>query len=136
MRRLLAALGLVAVFGLYTAPLLAPTPAQALTQTELCKGANLGGNACEVGGSGNPTAATADENLKNRIATITNTILYIIGAISVIVLVYGAFRYVSSTGNSTQIQAAKDTIVYAITGLVVALLAYAIVNFVIDRLGG
>lgn len=63
--------------------------------------------------------------------TITNVLLFLIGAISVIMLIIGGIRYVVSGGDSTAVQNAKNTILYAIVGVVVAILAYAVVNFVI-----
>ncbi len=64
-------------------------------------------------------------------STITNVLLYILGAISVIMIIIGGLRYVVSGGNSTNVTAAKNTILYAIVGIVVALLSYAIINFVL-----
>ena len=64
--------------------------------------------------------------------TITNVLLFIIGAISVIMLIIGGIRYVVSGGDSSAVTAAKNTILYAVIGIIVALLAYALVNFVID----
>lgn len=66
--------------------------------------------------------------------TIVNIFLFIIGAIAVIMLIYGGIRYTISGGDSKHVTAAKDTILYAIVGLIVAILAYAIVNFVITGL--
>ena len=66
--------------------------------------------------------------------TITNTALYLIGAISVLMLIYGGIRYTTSAGDSKGVEAAKNTIMYAIIGIIVALLAYAIVNFVLTTL--
>jgi len=66
--------------------------------------------------------------------TITNTALFIIGALSVIMLIYGGIRYTVSMGDAKNVEAAKNTIMYAIVGIVVALLAYAIVNFVLGAL--
>ncbi|MEO7904848.1 MAG: hypothetical protein ABIR91_03585 [Candidatus Saccharimonadales bacterium] len=63
--------------------------------------------------------------------TITNVLLFIIGAISVIMLIIGGIRYVVSAGDSSAVTGAKNTILYAIVGIVVALLAYALVNFVL-----
>lgn len=62
--------------------------------------------------------------------TITNVMLFLIGAISVIMLIIGGIRYVVSGGDSTAVQNAKNTILYAIVGIVVALLAFAVVKFV------
>ncbi len=63
--------------------------------------------------------------------TITNVLLFLIGAISVIMLIIGGIRYVVSGGDSSAVQSAKNTILYAIVGVIVAILAYAVVNFVI-----
>lgn len=67
-------------------------------------------------------------------STITNVLLFIIGAIAVIMIVIGGMRYVLSGGDSNQITAAKNTILYAIVGIIVAILAYAVVNFVLSSL--
>ena len=64
--------------------------------------------------------------------TITNVLLFIIGAISVIMLIIGGIRYVVSGGDSGAVTSAKNTILYAVVGIVVAILAYALVNFVIS----
>lgn len=66
--------------------------------------------------------------------TIVNVLLFIIGAISVIMLIYGGIRYTTSGGNSANVTAAKNTIMYAIIGLVVAFLAFAVVNWVLGAL--
>jgi len=66
--------------------------------------------------------------------TIVNVLLFLIGAISVIMLIYGGIRYTISGGNSANVTAAKNTILYAIIGLIVAFLAYAIVNWVLGAI--
>jgi hypothetical protein len=63
--------------------------------------------------------------------TITNILLFIIGAISVIMLIIGGIRYTVSGGDSSAVTSAKNTILYAIVGIVVAILSYAVVNFVL-----
>ncbi|MFZ2494721.1 MAG: hypothetical protein WAW60_03070 [Candidatus Saccharimonadales bacterium] len=66
--------------------------------------------------------------------TVTNILLYIVGAISVIMLIIGGIRYVVSGGDQSAVTAAKNTILYAIVGIVVAILAFAAVNFVVESL--
>ncbi len=66
--------------------------------------------------------------------TIVNVLLFLIGAISVVMLIYGGIRYTTSGGNSASVTAAKNTILYAIIGLVVAFLAFAIVNWVLGAI--
>jgi len=65
---------------------------------------------------------------------VTNTILYIVGIIAVIMLIIGGIRYVISGGDSKKVTDAKNTVLYAIIGLVIAFLAFAIVNFVVSAL--
>lgn len=66
--------------------------------------------------------------------TIVNVLLFIIGAISVIMLIIGGIRYTTSAGDSGNVTAAKNTIMYALIGLVVAFLAFAIVNWVLGAI--
>lgn len=68
--------------------------------------------------------------------TITNVLLYVLGAISVIMIIIGGLRYVISGGNSTSVTAAKNTILYAIVGVVIAILSFAIINFVLGSFTG
>lgn len=65
---------------------------------------------------------------------VTNVILYIVGIIAVIMLIVGGIRYVLSGGDAKKVTDAKNTILYAIIGLVICFLAFAIVNFVINAL--
>lgn len=78
------------------------------------------------------TGNTAD--LTKVFGTVANILIFLTGAISVIIIIFGGIRYVTSTGDAGRVKQAKDTIQYAIIGLVVSILAYAIVNFVIDNL--
>lgn len=65
---------------------------------------------------------------------ITSVALYVIGAVSVIMLIWGGLRYILSGGDSKKITDAKNTILYAIIGLIIAILSYAIVNFVLNSI--
>jgi glucose uptake protein GlcU len=65
---------------------------------------------------------------------ITNTVLYIVGILAVIMLIIGGIKYVTSGGDSKKVTDAKNTILYAIIGLIICFLAFAIVNFVIAAL--
>lgn len=63
---------------------------------------------------------------------VANVLLLITGAVSVIMIIVGGFRYVVSGGSESGVKGAKNQILYAVIGLVVTLLAFAIVNFVIS----
>lgn len=82
-----------------------------------------------------PTNAPANLFGQNSIfVTVTNILLFIIGAIAVIMLIVGGIRYVVSAGDQTAVTSAKNTILYAIIGIIVAFLAYAAVNFISSQL--
>jgi hypothetical protein len=68
---------------------------------------------------------------KSIVQVVVNTLLYVVGAISVIMLIVGGIRYATSAGNSAQVTGAKNTIMYALIGLVISVLALVIVHFVI-----
>lgn len=63
--------------------------------------------------------------------TVTNVLLFLVGAISVIMLIVGGIRYILSSGDQQRVTDAKNTIMYAIIGIIVAVLAWAIVNFIL-----
>ena len=87
---------------------------------------NNGLNAANPGTG--PTNLTGTDGV---FTTVVNVLLFVIGAISVIMLIYGGIRYTTSGGNANSVTAAKNTIMYAIIGLIVAIFAYAIVNWVV-----
>ena len=90
-----------------------------------------GANAARADGM--PTELIGDNGVFSR---LTNTILLIVGLISVIMLVYGGLRYILSGGDSKKVTDAKNTVLYAIIGLIISLLAFAIVNFVLNSVVG
>lgn len=65
---------------------------------------------------------------------ILNTLIYAGGAVAVLMIVIGGVRYTASNGDQSQVAGAKNTILYAIIGLVVSVSAYAIVNFVLSSI--
>jgi len=83
---------------------------------------------------GEGTPATLFGGPDSIFTVVVNVLLFIIGAICVIMLIWGGIRYTTSAGNAASVTAAKNTIMYAIIGLVIAFLAYAIVNWVLTAL--
>ena len=74
------------------------------------------------------------DSLGDIIRKIINTLMFLLGSVSVLMIIYGGIRYTISGGNTENVVAAKNTILYAVIGLVVAIMAYAIVNFVVQAL--
>jgi len=107
----------------------APQVAHAQNCTDAAGGISSGADCAK------PTGAA--ENLfgdGSIFNTITNILLFLIGAISVIMLIIGGVRYVVSGGDQGAVTSAKNTILYAIIGIIIAFLAFAAVRFVTDQL--
>ena len=96
-------------------------PVYADAKDEVKKGADM----TNSGGS--------NQNLPDIITTIINVMLFIAAALAVIMIIYGGIRYITAHGDEKQVKVAKDTIVYSVAGLIIAILAYALVTFIFDR---
>jgi len=77
--------------------------------------------------------ASSDSGFKSIIKTVINVLTIVVGAVSVVMIIIGGFRYVVSNGDSNSVSGAKNTIMYAVVGLVIALSAQLIVAFVINK---
>lgn len=125
----------VAAFALMVIPLAVPASVSAANQIENCLsggatlslGDNAGSN-CPAG-----TNNVGTQRVNNIITTIVNIFSAIVGVIAVIMIVYGGFKYITSGGDSGNVSSAKNTIIYAVIGLVVVALAQFIVQFVLDK---
>jgi Type IV secretion system pilin len=84
----------------------------------------------EIGNCPNKTP-TLDLALTNIVAILFS----LVGGLSLVFLLWGGLRYVISRGDPSQIKAAKETITYAIVGIVVAIAAGSIVAFIATKLG-
>lgn len=114
------ALPLAAVYLLPTEPAYAQA-----TKDAICDGIGATG--------GNCNAKPAEDSVNNLVATIINVFSWIVGVIAVIFVIYGGFRYITSGGDSNKVSSAKNTILYAIVGLVIVALAQVIVVFVLNE---
>lgn len=114
---------LVAVMMVVGVALVLPVPAGAVNIFESC------------GSSGSDSAVCKgrSERVEPFIKRVVNLLLFILGIIAVIVIIIAGIMYAVSAGDSSAVTKAKNAILYAIIGLVVALLSYAIVNLVVDR---
>lgn len=110
------------VIGLGGTILAAPT-ASAVNVFDQC-GSNADAAVCK---------AQSEDSATSMITIVINTLLFIIGIIAVIMIIVGGIRYTVSNGNASSTKEAKDTILYAVIGLIIAMMAYAIVNFVVGR---
>ncbi|MCL2037520.1 pilin [Candidatus Saccharibacteria bacterium] len=133
---------MVAVLGV-GATFLAPAPAYAAPAdcNKLSGAANIAAcSACqsETGSEwvgGKCVRASGARDLNSTIQQVINIMLFIIGILSVIMIIWGGISYVLSRGDPEKVKNAKNTIIYAIVGLIVAILAFAIVQWVFSLLG-
>lgn len=122
----------VAAFALAVTALLVPVvPANAADCATGINGGAQAGVACSKG-EGVPGQELFGSG--SIFTTVVNILLFIIGAICVVMLIWGGIRYTTSAGNSANVTAAKNTIMYAIIGLIIAFLAFAIVNWVLGAI--
>lgn len=84
-------------------------------------------------GGGSQTPAQAESSINRTIASIVNVLSIVIAIIAVIMIILGGFRYITSGGASDKVTGAKNTIMYALIGLIIVALAQVIVRFVIDK---
>lgn len=90
------------------------------------------GAAPEVLEAAGCTSGSSDA-LPNIIITALNAVIGVAGLVAVIFVIVGGFNYMTSSGDPGKIKKAKDTILYAVIGLIICVLAFAIVNFVIKN---
>lgn len=86
-------------------------------------------------GSTVPGCGSGSSGLPVFLTGLVDGFIYVGAALSIVFILVGAVRYITSTGDSKRIQTAKDTIMYAVIGLVAMILARAIVGFVIQGVG-
>lgn len=95
------------------------------SKNQACAGANLGDGACD---------ATASNNkVSNTLAAVINILSIVLGIIAVIMIIIGGIKFTTSQGDGNSTSSARNTIIYAVVGLVVAALAQVLVKFVLSR---
>ncbi|HEX4774054.1 MAG TPA: pilin [Candidatus Saccharimonadales bacterium] len=100
---------------------------------QVSSGANQAALGAGQGGNCTDSAGVSQSSLAKIGHTVVNWFSLIIGIIAVIMLIYGGFRYITSGGSSEKVGNAKNTLIYAIIGLVIVALAQIIVHFVLSQ---
>lgn len=117
----------IAAIMMFGIGLVGPEDVFASAKDQLCQGSGGSGGA-------NCTHAGESNDLSTIIKNIVNILLFLVGAVAVIMIVISGFRYTTANGDQSSVKAAKDTLLYAIVGVIVAIASYAIVNFVLLRI--
>jgi hypothetical protein len=128
MKRILLTLLVILGLGVGMAALQPDAALAASAKDEICGGigAASGGTGC--------TAPEGSPNTNTLIETIINILSIIVGVIAVIMIIIAGFQYVTSGGDSSKISSAKNTIIYAVVGLVVVAFSQTIVKFVVQKI--
>lgn len=123
----------LAVAALVAVPLLVPAVvgAQPSIQDSLCEGSSL-----QVGSGGTCADTEGDTEINSIIETVINIFSLVVGVVAVIMIIIGGLKYITSSGDSNNITSAKNTILYAIIGLVIVAMAQFIVRFVLGKASG
>jgi hypothetical protein len=99
----------------------------------LCSGSNFEVNPSSAGDQGCTAVSGTGDRLTNLIKLVINIISIIVAVVAVIMIIFGGLKYITSGGESSNVSGAKNTILYAIIGLVVVALAQFVVRFVLDK---
>ena len=106
------------------------TTTQQDINSNLCSGSNIDFESPPTDCSS--TTGTG-KSATSLVKSVINIISLLVGAVAVIMLIFGGFRYVTSGGKQESVTSAKNTIIYAIIGLVIVALAQIVVQFVLNK---
>ena len=94
-------------------------------KADVCAGLGATGGSC--------TPVPGETTVEGTLATVIKIISWVVGIISVVMVMVGGFQYVTSGGDSAKVTSAKNTIMYALIGIVIVALSQIMVNFVIEK---
>lgn len=132
----MALVATMSVFAFMAVPVLIPVTVGAASediQDCLAQGSELNGNIGSGGCDNTTSAASGSTNLTDAIKFVINLVSVIVGVVAVIMIIFGGLRYITSGGDSGKVSSAKNTIIYAVIGLIVVALAQFIVQFVLTK---
>ena len=100
----------------------------------LAEGSTAAGSSTSAKTTINYVGDGTGKELTGNIINIINGVIGVLGIVAVVIIIVGGLGYMTSSGDSAKVKKAKDTILYGIIGLVICILAFAIVNFVIANI--
>ena len=102
---------------------------------------NVSAQAADSVKKGITTATTADMENKSiageggLISILINFLLWTVGILSVVMIIFSGFRYITSAGDAAKTKSAQTALTYSIVGLIVAVLAWVIVKMILRQFG-
>ncbi len=120
-------------------PILAPSLTASALCSNIAKNISSGANGAAQDGRASSdcnVGAGVDDNSITKLASkAVNLFSIVVGAVAIIMIIVGGFRYITSGGDSNRVGGAKNTLIYAIVGLIIVALAQIIVHFVLNQTG-
>ncbi len=123
-KNLLLGLAMVVSLGVVATPVLTHAAATPSTATDSACTAITGNTDCKT---------SSGVSVNSLIRTIINILSFVVGVVAVIMVIIGGFNYVTSGGDSNKVSSAKNTIIYALVGLVIVALSQVLVQFVFNQ---
>lgn len=131
LQKLTMSMSALALFLVPAALLAVPVAAQSGTAPSIEQGLEAG--SCLSTNATDCDTEDPEDAVNNIITTVINIFSLVVGVVSVIMIIIGGLKYITSGGDSGNVSGAKNTILYAIIGLVVVALSQVIVRFVLSR---
>ena len=111
------------------APASPPPSPFSSSQQQACSGIDLGS------GSSSCASQATGAGVSSLISTTIDILSFVVGAVAIIMVIIGGFKYVISSGDSNAANSARNTILYALVGLAIAAVAQVLVRFVLNKVG-
>ncbi len=122
-------LSLMMILGVAGVVLAQPVEAKSEIDDDICD--DISGDLADIAGCNEGK----DDNAVNSANAIIETVIGVVGVLAVGVMIYGGFIFLTSTGDASKVAKGRNILIYGVVGLVVAILAYAIVKFVGGAIG-
>ena len=115
------------------APVAVPVVAYAADGDDVIQSGLCGGVELQLSSGDCADAGDSSDKLNNLIKQVINILSIVVGVVAVVMIIFGGLKYITSGGDSSNVSSAKNTIIYAIIGLVIVALAQFIVRFVLGK---
>jgi hypothetical protein len=99
-----------------------------------CGGGNGTDQSAVCTDTGKANQDSAADPLIDRLQKIADIVAFVAGAAAILLILVGSIQYITSAGDSNKVSNAKNTIIYALIGLIVIVLAASIITFVVGRI--
>jgi hypothetical protein len=122
----------------FAAPVLVPTISASAACSNIAGQVSQGANGAASGNASNNCdsgTGVNDTSITSLASKIVNIISLVVGVVAVIMVIFGGFRYITSGGDSGKVGNAKNSLVYAVVGLIIVALAQLLVHFVLNQTG-